>query len=347
MTQRWKNRPEGSNWGEFGADDRIGRVNWITAEKVKQGIAEVREGRTFCLSLPLEYPGGNLLNPRRFPPQLFAVVRRRPSQYGAAALHVRSESDGRVERRCRAALSAVFHAMGQLRPYRLDVRCRWRRRTRTRLLQWLARRQRCAGCRGSPCRRAAAGAVPSKGTEPLGIHNFAKHGLQGRGVLVNLHDACGDTRTWVGYDLLMKAMETQKVEVEQGDMLCFYTGFGDVLMSMGRKPDHHRLENSCAVLDGRDAKLRNWITDSKVSCLIADNYAVEGLPAKAVEGSHAMLPLHEHCLFKLGVPLGELWYLSDLAAYLKQHKRNRFLLTAPPLRLTGAVGSPASPIATV
>lgn len=75
MTQRWKNRPDGSNWGEFGADDRIGRVNWITAEKVKQGVAEVREGRTFCLSLPLEYPGGNLLNPRRFPPQLFAVTR--------------------------------------------------------------------------------------------------------------------------------------------------------------------------------------------------------------------------------------------------------------------------------
>jgi hypothetical protein len=60
-----------------------------------------------------------------------------------------------------------------------------------------------------------------------------------------------------------------------------------------------------------------------------------------------MLPLHEHCLFKLGVPLGELWYLSELAAYLKQQGRSRFLLTAPPLRLTGAVGSPASPIATV
>ena len=25
------------------------------------------------------------------------------------------------------------------------------------------------------------------------------------------------------------------------------------------------------------------------------------------------LPLHEHCLFKLGVPLGELWYLTELA----------------------------------
>ena len=40
------------------------------ADKVKQGIAEVKEGKTFCLSMPLDYPGGNVLNPRRHPPQI-------------------------------------------------------------------------------------------------------------------------------------------------------------------------------------------------------------------------------------------------------------------------------------
>ena len=60
-----------------------------------------------------------------------------------------------------------------------------------------------------------------------------------------------------------------------------------------------------------------------------------------------MLPLHEHCLFKNGIHLGELWYFTPLANWLREHKRNRFLLTAPPLRLPGAVGSPATPIATV
>jgi kynurenine formamidase len=49
----------------------------------------------------------------------------------------------------------------------------------------------------------------------------------------------------------------------------------------------------------------------------------------------------------LGVHLGELWFLADLANYLKLEKRSRFLLTAPPLRLSGAVGSPVTPIATV
>jgi len=37
---RWKNRPEGSNWGEFGPDDERGRLNLITQEKVLQGVAE-------------------------------------------------------------------------------------------------------------------------------------------------------------------------------------------------------------------------------------------------------------------------------------------------------------------
>jgi len=57
--------------------------------------------------------------------------------------------------------------------------------------------------------------------------------------------------------------------------------------------------------------------------------------------------LHEHCLFKLGIHLGELWHLTPLANWLRANQRSRFLLTAPPLRLPGAVGSPVAPIATV
>jgi hypothetical protein len=72
---RWRNRPPGSNWGDFGPDDQLGRLNLVTPEKVRQGVAEVREGRTFCLSLPLDLPGGNVLNPRRHPPVIRPTVR--------------------------------------------------------------------------------------------------------------------------------------------------------------------------------------------------------------------------------------------------------------------------------
>ena len=72
---RWKIKPAGSTWGDFGPDDQLGRLNLVTPEKVKQGVAEVREGKTFCLSMQLDYPGGNVLNPRRNPPVLSPTTR--------------------------------------------------------------------------------------------------------------------------------------------------------------------------------------------------------------------------------------------------------------------------------
>ena len=41
-SSRWKHRPPGSNWGDFGPDDQCGRMNLLTPEKVLQGMQEVR-----------------------------------------------------------------------------------------------------------------------------------------------------------------------------------------------------------------------------------------------------------------------------------------------------------------
>jgi hypothetical protein len=67
----------------------------------------------------------------------------------------------------------------------------------------------------------------------------------------------------------------------------------------------------------------------------------------AIAACGGFVPLHHHCLFKRGVPLGELWQLTELAGWLRSRGRTSFLLTAPPLRLPGAVGSPVTPVATV
>jgi hypothetical protein len=102
-------------------------------------------------------------------------------------------------------------------------------------------------------------------------------------------------------------------------------------------------------LDPRDESLLEWIAESRISALVADNYAVEAMlgGGPLVDGKRTLLPIHQLCLFKLGVPLGEMWYLHELATWLRRHDRSRFLLTAPPLRLPGIVGSPLTPIATV
>lgn len=65
--------PGGSNWGEFGDEDEKGRLNWLTERKVLEGLAEVKAGKVFSLSLPLDVPRGGGLNARRQPPRVMAA----------------------------------------------------------------------------------------------------------------------------------------------------------------------------------------------------------------------------------------------------------------------------------
>ena len=69
MTQRWKQRPPGSTWGDWGDDDELGRINLLTPEKVLEGVREVEAGISFCLSLPARLS-------RAAPPSTSAGTRR-------------------------------------------------------------------------------------------------------------------------------------------------------------------------------------------------------------------------------------------------------------------------------
>ncbi len=346
MNPRWKNRPEGSNWGDFGPDDQLGRLNYLTPEKVKQGIAEVKEGLTFCLSIPLDYPGEAKLNVRRLPPVLGPTFRdgnpyinyptelmdpqnttiisddqvtmclQYSTQWDSLAhigSHFDADGDGVPEKVYYNGFRANQHIRGPI-----DYQGKYQ--------------HKCE---------------PPFGATSLGIENMAEKCLQGRGVLVDLHAHYGTKKYAVGYDDFMHIIEQDKVVVEKGDMLLLHTGWTGLIMQMNKHPDMEVLDNACVGLDGRDDKLLQWISDSGISALIADNYAVEYWPPKPREGRRPMIPLHEHCLFKLGLPLGEIWWLQDLANWLRKNNRSRFLLTAPPLRLPGAIGSPATPVATV
>ena len=124
----------------------------------------------------------------------------------------------------------------------------------------------------------------------------------------------GRQRGLIGYDELMRRLEAQKVTIEAGDFLCLYTGFADLVLDMNKRPDGEVLARSCAVLDGRDSALLDWITQSGLVAICADNSAVEAYPARPTSGdSFPGLPLHNHCLFRQGIHLGELWYFAELA----------------------------------
>lgn len=346
---RWKTRPEGSTWGDFGPDDQLGRLNLLTAERTLRAAQEIRTGQVFNISLPLDYPGLAVVNPRRHPP----VIEPTQGPDGAPRFNfpLRLDNPAHIDVGCDDRVNLTLQYSSQW-----DAFCH--------MGQYFdadgdgePEIRYYNGYRGGvdvvgPVDYKDDGAqvkrLDSQGAHKLGVENMAEKGLVGRGVMVDLLAHCGRERKLVTLDDLKRVLDKDKVTVEEGDMLCLYTGFADVLLEMKKQPDGPTLARSCAVLDGRDDALLQWISDSGISALIADNYAVEQSPARPGKGArYANSPLHQHCLFKLGVPLGEMWYFAKLNAWLKQNNRFRFFMTAQPLNLPGAVGSPPNGVAVV
>jgi kynurenine formamidase len=327
---RWTRRPEGSNWGDFGDDDRIGKMNLLTPERRLSGVAEVREGLAFCLSLPLDLPG-YAGGPRK-PPRLQSTgTYGEPMGYpGCRASELVCDDAVHLTLQFSTQWDALSH-YGRMFDAKGDG---------------VAERMFYNGFNVgedflTPDQEGGPAALK------LGIEHLATACPQGRGVLVDLTRE-GTERRWVGYDVLMRAIGDQKVEVRPGDFLLLNTGYDEAILKLGQNASRKALSAFGAVLDGSDGRLLQWIADSDVVALCSDNQAVEGFDPSRERGTDAPhLPLHDLCLFRLGVHLGEMWRLGELAAWLRAHDRSAFLLTAPPLRLPGAVGSPANPIATV
>ena len=311
----------------------------LTEARVLEAVKEVRLGKTFCLSLPLTLPGGNAINPSRLPPELKPVIREGEIAFDGP---VRRDNPMQTDLLCDDAMlihsqystqwdsfshiGALFDANGDDAPEHVYYN----------------------GFK-VVSEETGEGLYGAVGAVNLGIENMAETCVQGRGVMIDLRAHCGDERRAVGYDELMAIMDKDGVKVAEGDLVCLHTGFADRLVDAAESSTPESVGAICTVLDGSDKKLHNWITASGLAALISDNVAVEQCSSVTREMTEPgpVLPLHEHCLFKLGVPLGELWHLSELAAWLRESGRTRFLLTAPPLRMPGAVGSPATPVATV
>lgn len=337
MNDRWKRRPEGSNWGDFGDDDQLGRLNLLTEENTLRAAREIRVGRRFCLSLPLNIPATNATNARRLPPVLKPVVRdghvvfNLPlSTFDPGNTGVVSDDAVLLYNQHSSQWDSFGH-MGATFDANGDGEAEPVQYNGFSVLD--------------PHGRGSQGEV---GAVNLGIEHMARQAVQGRGVLLDLHRHFGFSSHPVSGADLEAILVADDVTIEPGDILCIYTGYADKLIEQGDGVAEDLPRTHCPALDGRDASLLQWITDSGVAAIVCDNRAVEYEHGPLPAGEHGPhLPLHEHCLFKLGIHLGEMWYLTELAAWLRANHRSRFFLTAPPLHLPGAVGSPANPVATV
>jgi kynurenine formamidase len=326
-------------------------MNLVGPTQVLRGIAEVRDGRTFTLSLPLDRPSGGGLSAHRLPPIVRPTIRAGHVNANCpmSVVHPGASdivSDDLVV--LHTQFSTQWDAFGHIGA-RFDADADgtaeivyyngWRGEGDVVAPTDTGR----AGLSSlSDVAGAATGQASTSDAGPVGISHLAEHGVQGRAVLLDLEEHHGPARRTIGLAGLAAAMVSRGVVVEPGDLLLLHTGFGRALMA-GDALDE---SNSGASLDGSDRDLQDWVRDSGVVAIAADNHAVETFPAAVHAAGQPVLPLHELCLFRLGVHLGELWWLSELAEHLRDTGRSRCLLTAPPLRLPGATGSPVTPVAT-
>ncbi len=72
-----------------------------------------------------------------------------------------------------------------------------------------------------------------------------------------------------------------------------------------------------------------------------------GFEVRPNEFHESFQPLHQIVIPNMGLTVGEMWDLERIGQACAERGRFDFLLSAQPLPITGAVGSPINPIATL
>jgi kynurenine formamidase len=86
----------------------------------------------------------------------------------------------------------------------------------------------------------------------------------------------------------------------------------------------------------------DWLHRTEIAALATDTWGFEVRPN---EFENAFQPLHQVAIPNMGLLIGEMWDLDELGEDCASDGVYEFLLAAPPLKITGAVGSPVNPVA--
>lgn len=176
---------------------------------------------------------------------------------------------------------------------------------------------------------------PEPRARTLGIQAFGP-GLVARGVLIDMVAAIGGPQArylaegvQITAEAVQSALLAQETSLAKGDVVLMYTGF------------ELRTEEAGGEYPPRSAgvhvsTMAIW-ERFRIAALAADNVAVEAAPPD--------YQVHRAALRQMGLPLGELWALHELAMRCRADHRYDFLLVSVPLNIPGAFGSPANAVA--
>lgn len=315
--------PPGASWKVFGDGDRVGTLNFLTPARVAHAATLARAGTVFSLDYPV-----NAFEP--FP------------------------SGTRHEMVHHTFANNVFHRDDYLDNFYLQA---------TSQLDSLRHI-------GHPHHGFYQGVRAEDVTgenETLGIHHLARHGIAGRGVLLDVARFMAGRGTplspyrndRITVDILEATAKQQGVRVLLGDIVLVRTGWAGHYTGLTREQRvEYNKVRQCPGLAQEEATVR-WLWDHQVAVIAADNLGVEAsprhrdtdrdfelpnqeVPAKGVDHNGM---LHRPLIPLLGMPMGELWALDELAADCAEDRVYEFMLVCKPLNVLGGAGSP--PNATV
>jgi len=314
--------PAGSSWGLFGDGDNLGTLNFLSDKARQNARNKIKTGQAYSLDLPSDriYPS---LAPTRQP---------------------------------------IEHHIFQRNEFHHD--------------EWLDKFYTQYGSQidglrhiGHPDFGFYNGNDPATfkpGTEPLSIHHFTAAPIAGRGVLIDVARYVEEREGGLDYiagqpvsiDLVEKARVAQRISIEPGDIVMIRFGWLDFYLNKATpeyKKDLVNKQFHAGLVQSHETVA--WLWDNKISLIAADNFALEAWPAPPNSpfytsdegGCHSCGPhagiMHRAIIALLGMPIGELWQLDDLARDCAADNRYDCLVTVSPLPLVGGVGSPANAIA--
>lgn len=304
-----------SNWGRWGDDDQLGTLNLVTPDLVAAAAGLARRGKVFSLALPFDAQGPQRGGFARFNP-IHLMIRDGNDAvtgtvvrdfYGGNDRHIRGTDDIIImPLQCGTQWDALSHIVFDGKIYN-----------------------------GYPATDVSSfGAIRNDIAQ-------ARDRIVGRGVLLDLPR--GQGRGWLDPGEAITAAhlracaEAQGVEVRGGDMVLIRTGQIAQVRDRGEWGDY---AGGSAPGLGLDAV--SWIAEHSLAGIATDTWGAEVLPNETPD---VFQPLHIILIVHMGLAIGEIFDLEALAADCAEDGVYEFFFSAPPLPITGAVGSPVNPIA--
>ncbi len=297
-----------SNWGRWGKDDQIGTLNHVTPNDIVAAGKLIRKGRVFALGLSLKEPIQSGLFGGRWNPihTMLATGTDAAAGNQDKPFPYLRYADDAINMPCQASTQwdALCHIFLHDKMYNgFD-----------------------------------ATEVDARGAKKLGIEHV-RDKMAGRGVLL-------DIARWKGLDYLPDGYAISNADLDgcaaaQGVTV----GRADfVIVRTGQQERCLAAKDWSGYAGGNAPGLAfetcYWIHEKSLAAICLDTWGCEVRPNETNEANQ---PWHWVVIPVMGLSMGEIFYVKELAEDCSADKVYEFFFNAPPLHLPGGAGSPINP----